>query len=183
MFFLFCFKYLEKNLAVVLTQKKIFVRCFRSLVLPFIYYSCTLINSNNLTACSVCGTPRSDVQPQQKLQQQPTQSAVPGVVVAKAISPPPPPPQVNYNAGPMYSTPMYFGHTPQRLICMYCNADVITSIRYETGLGTHMMAGGLICIGCWMGCCFVPYCMDTTKDVVHVCPNCRRVVGTRRVLG
>ena len=35
--------------------------------------------------------------------------------------------------------------------------------------------------GCGLGCCLIPLCIDSLKNTKHVCPNCRRVVGYRRL--
>merc|ERR1711865_1194724 len=70
--------------------------------------------------------------------------------------------------------------------CPNCNADVTTKLSHKVGLGTW---GACFVIGCFvplmtgcvcptfLGCCFVPFCLDATKDVKHTCPNCKTVLG------
>ncbi|KAK7507193.1 hypothetical protein BaRGS_00001128 [Batillaria attramentaria] len=57
-------------------------------------------------------------------------------------------------------------------ICPVCQAEIITSTRYETG-SLAWIACLIICLcGCDLGCCLIPFFIDDCKDVVHSCPNC-----------
>ena len=38
----------------------------------------------------------------------------------------------------------------------------------------------LCLLGCWLGCCLAPLCLDAHKDAYHRCTKCRKVVGVRR---
>ncbi|KAH9490026.1 hypothetical protein Btru_045071 [Bulinus truncatus] len=62
------------------------------------------------------------------------------------------------------------------IICQYCNAVVNTYIRCKPGKLTCAIAAGLCIIGLWP-CACLPFCVDSTKDLTHVCPNCDQVVG------
>ncbi|XP_022341660.1 LITAF domain-containing protein-like [Crassostrea virginica] len=110
----------------------------------------------------------------------------------KGGGPPPPPPSYS-GPPPPYSgqttsavvvtqqTPFVavqlFRETPVRLKCQYCSSEVITSTSYETGTITWLACAITAFVGCWLGCCFIPFCVDGCKDVVHTCPNCRQVLG------
>jgi lipopolysaccharide-induced tumor necrosis factor-alpha factor len=46
------------------------------------------------------------------------------------------------------------------------------------------MVVGIIClVGLFifpfilLGCCFIPLCIPSLKDVTHSCPNCNKVLG------
>ncbi|KAK3755787.1 hypothetical protein RRG08_033964 [Elysia crispata] len=78
---------------------------------------------------------------------------------------------------PINGSVMCFGQSPALIVCPHCQATVTTSTDYTTGLMTWLLAGGVCIVGCWLGCCLVPFCIDAGKDVVHTCPNCKRQVG------
>ncbi|XP_063413490.1 cell death-inducing p53-target protein 1 homolog [Mytilus trossulus] len=66
--------------------------------------------------------------------------------------------------------------SPVRTTCSSCNADVMTAISFEVGTMAWIVAGCLCIFGFWL-CCFIPFCVDGCKDVVHTCPNCNHMVG------
>jgi lipopolysaccharide-induced tumor necrosis factor-alpha factor len=72
---------------------------------------------------------------------------------------------------------MGLGEYPVQTTCGHCHASVTTSTMYETGTLTWLVAGILILVGCWLGCCLIPFCVDGCKDVIHSCPNCHQIIG------
>lgn len=53
--------------------------------------------------------------------------------------------------------------------CPYCNQKVMTSVTYESSSTT-----------CFYACCLdssLPFCMDSMKDALHNCPNCKAFLG------
>jgi len=75
-----------------------------------------------------------------------------------------------------------WGEVPQRHTCQFCNNNIVTEVMYESGTMTWLIAGGLVLIGCWLGCCLIPFGIDGCKDVVHVCPHCHNTVGRKNRL-
>jgi lipopolysaccharide-induced tumor necrosis factor-alpha factor len=63
------------------------------------------------------------------------------------------------------------------LVCPYCKATISTSVNLKAGLLTWLICGGLCLIGCWP-CAPISFCVDSTKDTIHSCPNCNVVLGT-----
>ncbi|XP_061181816.1 LITAF domain-containing protein-like [Saccostrea echinata] len=106
----------------------------------------------------------------------PPQYSNPGSVPGQ----PPPPPGGNtvvYTQQPTFFNSMMFREFPVAMTCTYCQATITTTTRYETGTFTWVACGVIAFIGCWMGCCLIPFCIDGCKDVVHSCPSCRQTLG------
>ncbi|GFO43730.1 hypothetical protein PoB_007023500 [Plakobranchus ocellatus] len=87
---------------------------------------------------------------------------------------------VQQGMGPLSGSTMRYNQSPALIVCQHCQATVTTSMDYKTGLLTWLIAGGACLMGCWLGCCLIPFCLDATKDVEHKCPNCKNVVGMFR---
>nr|ALG36746.1 lipopolysaccharide-induced tumor necrosis factor-alpha factor 2 [Brachionus koreanus] len=105
---------------------------------------------------------------------------------------PPPYPSTNYPQQ-MQSSPNiviqpvigqrpFLGKDPSYVSCPSCRAQVLTNISFENGLGTWLIAGGICLVGCWLGCCLIPFCVDSFKDVKHYCPNCNVLIGTKELI-
>lgn len=73
-----------------------------------------------------------------------------------------------------------YGEAPVSMVCPYCTATIVTSVQYTPGTLAWLACGGLILVGCWAGCCLIPFCIDGMQDAVHSCPNCRRQLGVFR---
>ncbi|XP_021348900.1 cell death-inducing p53-target protein 1 homolog [Mizuhopecten yessoensis] len=63
-----------------------------------------------------------------------------------------------------------------RCYCPHCHADIMTSTTYTAGNLVWISFILMFFFGFWL-CCFIPFCVDGCKDVVHNCPNCGAVVG------
>jgi len=72
------------------------------------------------------------------------------------------------------------GPDPASITCPTCRQEVITVVQYENGLMTWILVGSCAAVGCWLGCCLIPLCVDDCKDVIHTCPNCRGFLGRYR---
>ena len=73
-----------------------------------------------------------------------------------------------------------YGESPVSMVCPYCTATIVTSVSYTPGTLAWLACGGLILVGCWGGCCLIPFCIDAMQDACHTCPNCRRQLGVFR---
>ncbi|KAH9528080.1 LITAF domain-containing protein-like [Dermatophagoides farinae] len=65
---------------------------------------------------------------------------------------------------------------PISMECPYCHLNIVTRIRYMNGLLTYILCCGLLLVGCWYGCCLIPFCMPACQDVEHYCPKCGMII-------
>ncbi|XP_035253771.1 lipopolysaccharide-induced tumor necrosis factor-alpha factor homolog [Anguilla anguilla] len=116
--------------------------------------------------------------------------------------PPPPPgyakvPQCPYPpqpVGPPVTSPVVsvqtiyvqpgvaFGDRPVQVHCPACAQFVLSRMEYHSGTMTWLSCLALSFFGCIYGCCLIPFCADSLKDVKHCCPNCHNVLGVYRRL-
>ncbi|KAG0243170.1 LITAF-like zinc ribbon domain-containing protein [Mortierella sp. GBAus27b] len=67
---------------------------------------------------------------------------------------------------------------PRVVICQHCNYLVLTETSPENGSCTYVGILGLLLAGVTScGCCLLPLCMGSCKDVMHFCPNCHEEIG------
>ncbi|XP_053210313.1 lipopolysaccharide-induced tumor necrosis factor-alpha factor homolog [Panonychus citri] len=70
-----------------------------------------------------------------------------------------------------------FGPYAQHAVCPKCREYVVTKTKSVTGALTWLSCIGLFMLGCDFGCCLVPCCVDSCRDVQHKCPNCGCRIG------
>lgn len=62
-----------------------------------------------------------------------------------------------------------FSNDPQAMVCPQCRATITTKVKYEPATKTHLFAGLICLMGGWLGCCFIPYCIDSCQAAEHSC--------------
>ncbi|GFO25537.1 lipopolysaccharide-induced tnf-alpha factor [Plakobranchus ocellatus] len=70
-----------------------------------------------------------------------------------------------------------FRDAPVHCSCPHCRAEIVTGTHFETGTFTWVVCCVLWLVGCSLGCCFIPFCVDGCKDVIHTCPNCHQQIA------
>jgi lipopolysaccharide-induced tumor necrosis factor-alpha factor len=81
-----------------------------------------------------------------------------------------------------------FGYQSVRTSCPHCHADIATTVEYESGTMTWLVCGIIVLVGLlvfWcalLGCCFIPFCINDCKDVIHSCPACKQTLSRVRRL-
>ncbi|XP_073501843.1 uncharacterized protein [Phyllobates terribilis] len=70
-----------------------------------------------------------------------------------------------------------FADTPVRCSCPVCHQSIVTRTEHTSGLLTWLIFGCLILLGCWLGCCLIPFIVDGCKDVDHYCPSCNHHIS------
>uniref|UniRef100_W5MLA8 LITAF domain-containing protein n=1 Tax=Lepisosteus oculatus TaxID=7918 RepID=W5MLA8_LEPOC len=66
--------------------------------------------------------------------------------------------------------------------CPSCHQFITTEVFTRVGSVAWMVCFMSILFGCVAGCCLLPFCTDTFKDVVHNCPKCRAQIHTNTKL-
>ncbi|EAL62882.1 hypothetical protein DDB_G0289149 [Dictyostelium discoideum AX4] len=69
-----------------------------------------------------------------------------------------------------------FGVVPVDCICQHCQTRMSTKTSYKSGSMVWLVCVLLIIFGCWLGCCLIPFGIDSLKDVQHKCSHCKKVL-------
>ncbi|KAF7256781.1 hypothetical protein EG68_06475 [Paragonimus skrjabini miyazakii] len=70
------------------------------------------------------------------------------------------------------------GPNSQNFLCSICLNKVVTTVQYVNGACTWLACTGIFFIGGVLGCCLIPFFVDTCKDARHSCPVCNTELGT-----
>ncbi|XP_072335949.1 LITAF domain-containing protein-like [Scyliorhinus torazame] len=67
-----------------------------------------------------------------------------------------------------------FTDRPARTVCPNpsCGYEIMTQVTYKVGLLGWIIFGATMFLGCWLGCCLLPFFVKALKDVEHTCPRC-----------
>jgi len=95
----------------------------------------------------------------------------PSVIVMQTPSP-----QIIHTQAPSTLPPMKVTASPAHMTCPYCRTNIVTSVTHKTGSCTWLSAVICLFVGCGVGA-FIPFCLDSAKDVYHGCPGCKAQVG------
>jgi lipopolysaccharide-induced tumor necrosis factor-alpha factor len=68
---------------------------------------------------------------------------------------------------------------PQVLKCPMCQFETVTTVQYRPGLCTWVASGTICVLGGFLGCCLIPFCVNSFKDARHSCSRCNSALATR----
>ncbi|XP_069427570.1 lITAF domain-containing protein [Ovis canadensis] len=77
-------------------------------------------------------------------------------------------------ASELFRVPRLLSPDPVQFTCPYCMNRIITVTTPVPGVLTWLLCTGIFVAGCFLGCCLVPFCVDSLMDVRHTCPVCRQ---------
>lgn len=69
------------------------------------------------------------------------------------------------------------GPSPVLIQCPFCCRVIATECRPQTGCLIWLSCAVCLALGCWFGCCLIPFCSRALRDVRHVCPHCHQTVA------
>ena len=106
-------------------------------------------------------------------------------------APPPPPPYETKPSTTPSSTRQIiyvpsnqtFESEPVIMNCPNCQKLIETNIEHKVGLLSWLGCLGCVLLDCTAGCCLIPFCVDSCKDVEHYCPSCKSFLGKYKRLG
>ena len=58
---------------------------------------------------------------------------------------------------------LLYGDMPIQCTCPHCHQTICTRIEKKTALLSWLLCGGILLFGGWLGCCLIPFCMDSLK--------------------
>mmetsp|Transcript_20500 Transcript_20500/g.50306 ORF Transcript_20500/g.50306 Transcript_20500/m.50306 type:complete len:170 (-) Transcript_20500:188-697(-) len=84
------------------------------------------------------------------------------------------------NVGAKKTTSQTLEIKPFTTVCQFCSKQVTTTVHQKTGLMVYGACCGLAIVGCWLGCCLIPCCIDDLHDHDHTCPSCGSLIARQR---
>ncbi len=79
-------------------------------------------------------------------------------------------PSNTMNGPPPFGTHMFittrgilYGDEPIQCMCPHCCQPIVTRVEKKAGLVTWIICGGIVLLGGWLGCCLIPFCVDSLK--------------------
>ncbi|XP_057343579.1 lITAF domain-containing protein [Manis pentadactyla] len=70
--------------------------------------------------------------------------------------------------------PVVRSATPAQSPCPSGGKHIVTATTPIPGARTWLLCTGLLVFRCFLGCCFIPFCVDSLTDVKHTCPVCQQ---------
>jgi lipopolysaccharide-induced tumor necrosis factor-alpha factor len=74
------------------------------------------------------------------------------------------------------------GAQPIQCTCGKCRSFIVTRVQQTPGSFVWFLCCILIIFGCWLGCCYIPFCIRSIQNTQHFCPNCNAFIGQYRPL-
>ncbi|XP_065161900.1 lipopolysaccharide-induced tumor necrosis factor-alpha factor homolog [Atheta coriaria] len=83
-----------------------------------------------------------------------------------------------FQNGPrIMTTVVPLGPEQTRMICPHCQTDIYTTRKVKPKPAAYLSCALIFMFGCFLGCCLIPFCMNSCRSVSHSCPNCGRHLG------
>ena len=70
---------------------------------------------------------------------------------------------------------------PKTVFCPMCEHRGHTEVKSKKSQVQYLACMGCVCIGCWLGCCVIPFCVSAIGDHVHYCGKCNHPLGKKGI--
>ena len=71
---------------------------------------------------------------------------------------------------------------PTNIYCPMCEKRGVTETHKKASVAQYISCLAIFSIGCAVGCCLLPFCIESCKDTVHYCANCKVPLGRKTII-
>lgn len=82
------------------------------------------------------------------------------------------------NAPPtIVTTIVPLGPKTTHMVCPHCQHEINTATKTSPSRTAWIASLIICCLGCPLGCCLIPFCIDDCMNTEHNCPKCKAFLG------
>ena len=67
-----------------------------------------------------------------------------------------------------------------KVTCHKCGQEGYTEVEVKPSMLAWILCIVIAFLGCWCGCCLIPFCVPACNDIKHKCTKCNEKLGYYR---